>query len=103
MAIRVWANIRIWGRTYLSIRFRTDSFVRVEVIGHNSTHCKSWGSGKLQVLQITELLAPYLDLPNLLTRFHTKITSIYYLQCDYESFSTWPEEVISISKLSVIT
>ena len=32
----------------------------------------------------------------------SQITPISYLQCNYESFSTWPEEVISILKLSVI-
>ena len=73
---------------YLPLRFHPDPFIRVEVTGHNSTRCKSWGCGKLQILQITKLLALNLDLLNLLTRFHTEITPISYLQCDYESFST---------------
>ena len=86
---------------YLPLRFRPAPFIRVEVTSHYSTECKSWGCSKLQTLQITELLAPYLDRLNPLTQFHTEITSISYLQFDYESFSTWPEGVI-ISKLSVI-
>ena len=65
--------------------------------------CKSWDCGQLRTLQITEHLAPYLDLLNLLTWFHAEITPIGYLQCDYESFPSWSEEVTSISKLSVIT
>ena len=73
---------------YLPLRFRPDPFIRVEVTGHNSTGCKSWCCGKLQTLQIIKLLAPYLDLLYLLTRFHTEIMLISYLQCDYESFST---------------
>ena len=73
---------------YLPLRFHPDPFIRVEVTGHNSTWCKPWGCGKPRTLQIMKLLAPYLDLLNLLTRFHTEITSISYLQCDYESFST---------------
>ena len=88
---------------YLPLRFHQDPFICVEVTGHNSTQCKSWGCCKLRTLQITELLTPYLDLLNLLTRFHTEITRINFLQCDYESFSTSWEGVISISKLSVIT
>ena len=72
---------------YLPLRFHHDPFIRVEVTGHNSTQCKSWGCGKLRTLQITELLAFHLDLLNLFTRFHTEITPISYLQCDYESFS----------------
>ena len=43
------------------------SLIRVEVTGHNLTQCKSWGCGKLWTLQITELLAPQLDLLNILT------------------------------------
>ena len=73
---------------YLPLRFHPDPFICIEVTGHNSTGCKSWGCGKLRTFQITELLALYLDLLNLLTRFHTEITPISYLQCDYESFST---------------
>ena len=87
---------------YLPLRFCPDPFIHVEVTGHNSIQCKSWGYSKLQTLQITELLVPYLDLLNLLTRFHTEITH-KLLQCNYKSFQTWPEVVISISKLSVIT
>ena len=87
---------------YLPLRFHQDPFIRAEVTGHNSTQCKSWGYGKLCILQITELLVPYLDLLNILTWFHTEIAPISYLQCDYESLSTWPEGVISISKLSII-
>ena len=88
---------------YVPLRFHQDPFIRVEVTGHNSTQCKFWGCSKLRTFQITELLALHLDLLNLLARFHTEITPISYLQCDYESFSTRREEVISISKLSVIT
>ena len=73
---------------YLPLRFHQDPLIRVEVTGHNSTQCKSWGCGKLRTLQISELLALHLDLLNLLTRFHTEITPISYLQCDYENFST---------------
>ena len=87
---------------YLPLRFGPDPFIRIEVTGHNSTQCKFWGCSKLWTLQITKLLAPYLDLLNLLTQFHTEITPISYLQCNYESFSMWLEVVISISKLSVI-
>ena len=64
---------------YLPLRFHQDPFIRVEVTGHNSTLCKSCGCGKPRTLQITELLAPYLDLLNLLTRFHTEIAPISYL------------------------
>ena len=81
---------------YLPLRFCQDPFIRVEVTDHNSTQCKSWGCSKLQTLQTTELLSPYFDLLNLSTQFHTDITSISYLQFDYESFSTWMEQVISI-------
>ena len=73
---------------YLPLRFPPDPYIRVEVTGHNSTQCKSWGCGKLLTLQITKLLAPYVGLLNLLTQFHTEITPISYLQCNYESFST---------------
>ena len=73
---------------YLPLQFHQDPFIRVEFTGHNSTQSKSWSCGKLQTLQLTKLLALHLDLLNLLTRFHTEITPISYLQCDYESFST---------------
>ena len=61
---------------YVPLKFRPDPFIRVEVVGHNSTQCKSWGCGKLRTLQITELLAPYLDVLNLLTRFHTAFQTL---------------------------
>ena len=61
---------------YLPLRFRPDSFIRVEIRGYNSTPCKSWGCGKLRTL-------------------HTEITPISYSQCDYKSFATWQEGVIS--------
>ena len=80
---------------YLLLKFYQDPFIR-EVTDHNSTQCKSWGCSKLQTLQTTELLSLYFDLLNLSTQFHPKITSISYLQFDYESFSSWVEEVISI-------
>ena len=52
---------------YLSLKFRPDPFIRVKVTGHNSTQCKYWGRGKLRTIQFIKLLAPYLDLLNLLT------------------------------------
>ena len=52
---------------YLPLRFCPDPFIRVEVTGHNSIQCITWGYSKLQTLQITKLLVPYLDLLNLLT------------------------------------
>ena len=61
---------------YVPLRFHQDLLVRVEVTGHNSTQCISWGCCKLWTLQITKLLAPYQDLLNLLTQFHTEITPI---------------------------
>ena len=71
---------------YLPLRFHPDPFIRVEVTGHNSIQCISWGYGKLQTLQITKLLVPsYLDLLKLLTWFHAEITH-KLLQCNYESF-----------------
>ena len=64
---------------YLPLRFRPDPFIRVELTGHNLTQCKSYGCGKLWTPQITKLLAPYHDLLNPLTQFHTEITHNYQL------------------------
>ena len=52
---------------YLPLRFCPDPIICVEGTGYNSTQCKSWGCGKHRTLQVTELLAPYLDLLNPLT------------------------------------
>ena len=82
---------------YLPLRFRQDPVIRVEVTarvtGHNSTQCICWGCGKLRTLQITKFLVPYFDLLNLLMRFHTEITPISYLQCDYEGFQLGRKEL----------